>query len=160
MNNNPINQINITYSPEQDRLLLRANTEGQQEYRIWLTRRFSALLMQVLDKQINQAGGMQKLASEHETLAHLKQGAFDKAYQDDVNHSFPLGEAGILGYQINSGPGKDGGATVQLLPQDGQGLNLSLNDSMLYLIYNLLEQALMQADWNLGSASSQREAVH
>jgi len=155
-----LHQINISYIPEQDRLLLRASTSEQNEYRIWLTRRFSALILKILDKQINNAGGMHKIASEQETLSQLKQGVFDKNYQEDTARKFPLGEDGVLGYQINSCTNQKGKLTIQLLPQQGEGLNLTLNDSLLYLLHTLLEQAILQADWSLGTPSSQKAALH
>lgn len=158
--NTSLHQINISYVPEQDRLLLRASTNEQHEYRIWLTRRFSALILQILDKQINNAGGMQKIASEQETLSQLKQGVFDKNYLEDTASKFPLGEDGVLGYQINSGTNQQGKLTIQLLPQQGEGLNLTLNDSLLYLLHTLLEQAILQADWSLRTPSSQKAALH
>jgi len=34
-----LHQINLGYSPEEDRLLLRINTTGKTEYRLWMTRR-------------------------------------------------------------------------------------------------------------------------
>jgi hypothetical protein len=46
-------QLNITFNPVEDRLLLRMTTgkaDSLAEYRIWVTRRFAHLLWSVLDR--------------------------------------------------------------------------------------------------------------
>ena len=43
-----INQIQIAYSPEEDRILFRVNSMDRKEFRFWLTRRFTVLLVKVL----------------------------------------------------------------------------------------------------------------
>lgn len=158
--NDALQQINISYHPTQDRLLLRASTGANTELRVWLTRRYATLLLQVLCTQMDKAGGIQNLSSERGTLEHFKQGAFNQQYQEDSIRTYPLGEEGVLGFRINVREGGEGVTTLQLLPEQGQGLILNLNPSMLYLIFNLLEQAILQADWRLPSPSSHREAVH
>lgn len=144
-----LQQINITYVPEEDRLLLRASTARDEEYRLWLTRRYAALLMQVLRKRIDQAGGIYKLASDPQTTDQLRQGATTQPYQRGEKHIFPLGEDGTLGYGIKVGDLQNGCVALQLAPKQGQGLNLNLDPSLLYLVSNLLEQAILRADWRL-----------
>lgn len=154
-----LQQINISYVMEEDRLLLRASTSTRQEYRLWLTRRYAGLLAGVLQQQIDKSGGMHQLASDRQTTDHLRQGAFERRYEG--GHSeFPLGEAGILGFGIKVGELSGGGLALQLLPKDGQGLNFNLDSSMLYLMHNLLEQAILKADWRLPVAPGLHEALH
>ena len=43
-----INQIQIAYSAEEDRILFRVNSTDRKEFRFWLTRRFMILLIRVL----------------------------------------------------------------------------------------------------------------
>jgi len=154
-----LSQINISYELEQDRLLLRASTSAGQEYRLWLTRRYAGLLADILQQQIDKSGGVHKLASARQTTDQLRQGAFDQQYEGGCNE-FPLGAAGILGYGIKVGELIEGGLALQLLPKDGMGLTLNLDSSLLYLVSNLLEQAVLQADWNLPLAAGAHEALH
>ncbi len=155
-----LQQINMAYIPEQDRLLLKISTSTDAEYRIWLTRRYSGLLMHVLQEQIEREGGYQELASRKETLDRFRGGAFDKAYAPGPTMHYPLGEEGVLGYRINVGKDQAGATNLQLLPEQGQGVTVTLDKSTLYLIYNLMEQGLGQTDWNLHVPRSSRDPVH
>jgi len=157
---NAIQQLNITYVPVQDRLLLRASVMGEGEYRLWLTRRFTALLIKVLDEQINKAGGIHELASRKETLGLLKAGALERAYQGAAEPDFPLGEDGVLGFRINVDRTESGTIRLQLLPGTGKGLAMNLEIPLLYLIYNLLEQGIRQADWQLPLTHHEYQAMH
>lgn len=154
-----LQQVNMTYVPEQDRLLLRISTTGDAEFRIWLTRRYCALLMQVFVEQIEREGGYQELASRQDTLAQLRGGALDKPYEPGPRTQYPLTEQGVLAYRINIGKDESGLTRLQLLPEQGQGLNINLDKSTLYMLYNVLEQALTQTEWNLHVPRS-RHPVH
>lgn len=157
--NNALQQMNITYVPEQDRLLLRISTSGDAEYRIWLTRRYSALLLKVFLEHIEREGGYQELASRQDTLARLRGGALDQPYQPGPRTNYPLSEQGVLGYRINVNRDQAGTTQLQLLPEHGQGVNINLDKSTLYMLYNVLEQALTQTEWNL-HVPGIRDPVH
>src|SRR5688572_30332617 len=157
---NNLQQINISYVPNEDRLLLKARTSNENELRIWLTRRYTSLLINVLAQQMDKAGGIMELASNKTTLEQFKGGAFEQDYKPLSLQNFPLGENGILGYRINAGKNADARVNLQLLPETGEGLNLVLDKSMLFMFYNLLEQALVHAEWNLVLPQAHKEAVH
>lgn len=144
-----LHQIDVSYEMEQDRLLLRASSAGGEEYRLWLTRRYAGLLLQILQQRIERAGGLQQLASDRRTAGQLRQGARDQPWDEAEGRHFPLGRDGILGYAVKTGDSSDGALALQLLPREGQGLNLNLDAPLLYLLYDLLEQAVLRADWNL-----------
>lgn len=147
--NNALQQANITYIPEQDRLLLRISTGADAEFRVWLTRRYSALLLKVFTEQIERDGGYHELASRQDTLSRLRGGALDQPYEPGPRTNYPLGEQGVLGYRITVGRNEAGVTNLQLLPEQGQGLTINLDKSTLYMLYNVLEQALILTDWNL-----------
>ena len=157
---NTLQQINISYVPNEDRLLLKARTSNENELRIWLTRRYTSLLINVLAQQMDKAGGIMELASNKTTLEQFKGGAFEQDYKPLSRQNFPLVENGILGYRINAGKNADARVNLQLLPETGEGLNLVLDKSMLFMFYNLLEQALVHAEWNLVLPQAHKEAVH
>ena len=48
-----IQQINLSYSVEQDRLLLRVGLADNSELLVWLTNRFTRLLWQLLNGEAN-----------------------------------------------------------------------------------------------------------
>src|SRR5687767_7954715 len=112
---NNLQQINISYVPNEDRLLLKARTSGEDELRIWLTRRYTSLLINVLAQQMDKAGGIMELASNKTTLEQFKGGAFSQEYQPQARQNFPLGENGVLGYRINARKNTDSRINLQLL---------------------------------------------
>jgi hypothetical protein len=155
-----LKQINIKYLPNEDRLLLKARTSNEDELRIWLTRRYTSLLINVLVQQMNKAGGMLELASNKSTLAQFKNGAFQQNYDPPAEQTFPLGESGIVGFRISASTNADARISLRLLPEKGEGLNLNLDKSLLFMFYNLLEQALLKAEWNLQLPQSHKDLVH
>jgi hypothetical protein len=58
--------------------MLRINTLAGDEFRVWLTRRFTDLLLKLLNKEIDKYGGIPTLASTPETKKLFKQGAMEK----------------------------------------------------------------------------------
>jgi hypothetical protein len=148
----PLHQMNISYVATEDRLLLRASTRAGDEYRIWLTRRFCSLLTGIVQKQMEQFGGAPVLASSNQTRALFKHGAMEKKFEAENSSNFPLGESGILAHRINSRINEDGTLALQLLPGTGEGITLNLNQTLLYMFYNLLAQGMEQAEWHLGQA--------
>lgn len=152
--NNSLQQLNMSYVPEQDRLLLRISTSGDAEYRVWLTRRYCSLLLKVLVEQIERHGGYHEIASRQDTRERLRGGALGQPYAPPQTLHYPLGEQGVLAYRINVGNQQSGAVALQLLPEQGQGVTFTLDKPTLYLVYNVLEQALTQADWKLHVPSS------
>jgi hypothetical protein len=156
-----LHQINITYIDKEDRLLMRATTRNGDEYRVWLTRRYAGLLMDIINKGMNERGGMTSLGSAPQATDMIKEGALEKPFESNVKN-YPLGEKGILGFGIKTNITEDKILNLQLLPENGQGLTLNLNDALIYLFHNLLLQGITRADWNFkqdqGSAGS--EHIH
>lgn len=145
----PLHQLNVTYVAAEDRLLLRASTRAGDEYRLWLTRRYSGLLTAILQKQMEKFGGAPVLAASDAARDLFRQGAMEKKYEGGSSVNFPLGEGGILAVRINSRIGEDGVMQLQLLPAQGEGVTLSLNQTLLYMFYTLLTQGAEQAEWRL-----------
>lgn len=155
----PLHQINVSYVAKEDRLLLRVSTRGGDEYRVWLTRRFTGLLLDVLRRQMEKHGGVPALASSGETRRMFHQGVMNQSYDTGSGH-FPLGKQGILATRIKAGPGGDGRLSLRILPEDEQGVTLNLDKTLLYLFYNLVTQGIDQAQWTLPSAEDRSTQVH
>jgi len=142
-----LHQINIAYVDKEDRLLMRATTKNGDEYRVWFTRRYAGLLMDIINKGMNERGGMTALGSAPQTTDMIKEGALEKPFESNVKN-YPLGEKGILGFGIKTNTSEDKILRLQLLPENGQGITLNLNDSLMYMFHNLLSQGIVRADWN------------
>jgi hypothetical protein len=156
----PLHQINVSYAAKEDRLLLRVSTRGGDEYRVWLTRRFTRLLLGLLRKQMEKYGGAPTIAASGETRRMFRQGAMNQSYDAERSEGYPLGQQGVLAVRVNATAGQDGRLGLQLLPEGDQGVTLNLDKTLLYLFYNLLTQGIEQAQWNLQSAEDQSGRVH
>ena len=150
----PLHQINVTYVPTEDRLLMRVTTREGDEYRIWLTRRYCTLLTGILRNQMERFGGEPSLASSQETRQLFKAGAMDKSFDTEQGSHYPLGESGILAFRLNTGVNEQNDLSVQILPEQGQGVTLNLNKALLYLFHNVLTQGITQAEWHIASDAS------
>lgn len=145
--NDQLHQINIAYIGMEDRLLMRATTKNGDEYKVWFTRKYTSLLVDILNKHIHERGGLTTLGSKPQTTKMLKGGALEKPFKGNVKN-YPLGEEGILGFSIKVNVSKDKVLNLQLSPKKGQGITLNLGDSLLYMFHNLLSQGIARADWN------------
>ena len=154
-----LHQINVTFSPIEDRLLLRISTQAADEYRIWLTRRFTNLLMDLLNKNMEKQGGMPTVAASEETTKLLKEGALEKKYEEK-QATYPLGEKGILAFKINAGTREDGSMNLEILPEKGKGITLNLNKSLMYMLHSVLSQGMTQAGWQLVNPDTVSSKVH
>lgn len=155
-----LHQINVGYHPSEDRLLLRINTKAGDEFRVWLTRRYTGVLMGVLNKEIDKYGGLPAVASSPATTQMFKQGAMEKPYEEERVTNFPLGKAGFLAYAAKTGIGPDQNLNLEILPENGKGVTLNLNKSLLFMIYNLLSQGINQAAWHLPQEDYANLKVH
>lgn len=78
-----IHQLSVHHDERQDRLLLRLNTQDQQEFRFWLTRRMTLRLMPAIQQsavrlEAAQPGVAATDAPTQHLLTELKRDAFLK----------------------------------------------------------------------------------
>ena len=150
-----LHQINLGFSPEEDRLLLRINTTGQTEYCLWLTRRYVKLLWKLLTQSVErlpevsaQSAPEARAAVKSFQRQEARQVAdYSKSY-DDGQATRPLGEVAALLVGVRAGPGKNGTQLI-LQTKDGRAINLSLELKLLYSLLDLLVSSTKQAEWNL-----------
>ncbi len=147
---NKLHQINVQYSNKEDRILLRTSTENNDEYLIWLTRRYTKLLIDIFDKEIEKRGGTTTLSSQKETKKLFNEGAFEKPYVEETTKKHPLGENGVLAFGIKTGTDEQGNFTLIIQSESGQGITYNLNDTLIYMFYSLLMQSVERAEWKLG----------
>jgi hypothetical protein len=154
---NKLHQINMQYSSKEDRILLRTSTENNDEYLIWLTRRYTKLLIDILDKEIEQRGGTTTIGTQKETKKLLNDGAFEKPYVEETPKTHPLGEKGVLAFGIKTGSDKNGNFALVIQSESGKGITYNLNDSLIYMFYSLLTQSIERAEWKLGKLTQNPE---
>ncbi len=145
-----LHQINAQYSNKEDRILIRTSTENNNEYLIWLTRRFTKLLLDILDKEIEKRGGTTSLSTKKETKKLYTDGAFEKPYAEEKPKTRPLGEDGVLAFGIKTQTDDAGNLILELQSETKQGITLTLNDTLLYMFYSLLMQSIERSERQVG----------
>ena len=144
-----LHQMNISYIPKEDRLLLKISSKSNDEYRLWLTRRYCSLLIKLFKDEIDKFGGEPTVAASDEAKKMYKDGAFEKAYEEQSN-SYPFGRGWCIGISNSiKGDTKEGNIALELSPEDGKGITLNLNKTLIYMFNNILMQGVQQAGWNL-----------
>lgn len=155
MSNPPqLEQFSVSYDATQDRLLLRVRSSDDAEFRFWITRRYLALLWPMLMKMaVDFSGRKATDPLTRNTLAELAHGeAVNKADFGSVYREgsvYPLGEEPVLLGRITIKPLQGNTQTLTLLPQDGQGINLDLDEKLVHVLARLLQQAAAAAEWGL-----------
>ncbi len=135
-------------------MLLRVRSSDDAEFRFAITRRYLVLLWPMLMKMAD-AFSARKSADPltRNTLAELAHGDavnkadFASAYRDGL--TFPLGEEAILLARISIVAGTGSTQTLSLLPQNGQGINLELDEKLVHVLARLLQEAANAAEWGL-----------
>ena len=149
-----LEQFSASYDSAQDRLLLRVRRGDDAEFRFWITRRYLALLWPLLMKMADEFSARKATdPATRSTLAELAHGEavnkadFCSAYRD--GSLYPLGEDPVLLGRITVKPLQGNTQTLTLLPQEGQGINLDLDEKLVHVLARLLQQAAVAADWAL-----------
>lgn len=151
-----IQQIQLRFEPQEDRLLLRLGTNDQNEYRFWLTRRYVRLLWPVLLQLLAKTAGAAAVSDEaarravlsfrHEEAVH--QSDFDTPFEER-SRNMPLGEVPALLSRVQLKSEPNGTAVLALHPQEGQGVDISMTESLLHGFCKLLADAVTKAEWGI-----------
>ena len=141
-----IHQIQIANDSVQDRLLLRIGTQANEEFRVFITRRFLRELWPHLAAML--AGHLQQPpASIPEADAPLP-ADFSQPFAAD-NPLFPLGATPLLASEATLDASGQGSARLTLREARERHLTLDLNGELLQALCAMLRAASEQAGWEL-----------
>lgn len=149
-----INQIQATYLPAEDRILLKIKTLNELVYLAWITRRFMKLVIPVLHGQHPTTGktlfdGKTAQVQQMKTEKTQLIGDYDSQYQAPENAQYPLGEEPILLAKIAFTDMYTDKAQLAFEPETGQGIILPYHSDLLGPLIKIFSQALNAADWAL-----------
>jgi len=151
-----IHQMQIVFVPVHDRLMFRLNTTDRAEFKVWLTRRYVKLLWQALQQMLNKTqSGMSAdpqtrqamLSFQHEKV--LAQTDFATKYQEEPEIRRPLGEEPVLVSKIQIKPGPGNNQVLCMHPEQGQGLEIAFDPTLLHSFCKLLVDGVKKTDWDL-----------
>ena len=156
-----INQIQVSFVPLEDRLLLRMNTADASSFQFWVTRRYLKILWPVLLEMLKkdaQIAAQQSELAKKEVLSFQHQEAAKKM---DYSREFestaqqqPLGDEPILLAKVSIKTNREGGQTLCMHPDQGQGIELTLNQTLLHSICKLLQDTVAKAEWDIDLSRS------
>lgn len=150
-----LHQMQLSFVPLQDRLLLRMNTVDKVEYKLWLTRRYVKLLWVCL---MNMSETFQTTPyfgkPSRPSIFSLKPSTttssevdFDTAYNENIQSVF--GEEPILVSKVSIKQQEDGRQLLCMHPEEGQGIEMTLDEAMLYSLCTLILNSIKNNGWDL-----------
>ena len=159
-----IHQISVNYVPEQDRCLVRINSHGGEELRLWFTRRLVLGLMPHLTRtageQMQQHTGPAVLAAPAELQRQQMLLSFQKeadAYQGDYQTPFkaeasalPLGKEPALITEVKLTLLPSGKVDLQLIEKttaQTRNIQLGMTPQLMQGLLHLLGEAMKKSDW-------------
>lgn len=162
MSSQRIHQMQVVFSPEEDRLQLKINTQSRTEFRFWLTRRFVKRfwpgLRRALEANSNvMTAATMEPAARSAMLNFMHQHAvsqtdFSTQFQENPNET-PLGTLPLLVTRARLEPREQGGFMVSLHPQESHGIEVAMDTTLLHSFCKLLSDAVTKADWDLALLS-------
>lgn len=154
-----LHQIQLSFVPEHDRLLLRIKSTDLQEVRLWLTRRFVKLawpnLIKLLSSDptvaVQQSAQAQEaiLAFEHEKA--LSQANFSDSFSEETQQ-LPLGNDPVLVTRLTLRKEKDDRHLICFHPTEGQGVEIGMHTDMIHSLCKLIIETTARADWDIDLA--------
>ena len=154
-----LHQINIKYEPEQDRLLLRISTDDDAEMIAWLTRRFTKLLLGVLnkmsvrDKSAGESTAVSDAMDEMKKDAALAGADFSTQYKATAS-SHPFGKEPVLLTGISFSKLKSNLISLSLKMVDKRSVTFTLSRDLLVVLIKLLRDGSDKAEWDLGTVDT------
>ncbi|MCB1076424.1 MAG: hypothetical protein KDM63_04890 [Verrucomicrobiae bacterium] len=158
-------QMQVTYAPVEDRMLFRVNTKQRQEFRFWFTRRYVAILWKTILGYLRTRSTPESpaiatapepikdaiIAKEHEE--QVAKSDFKTQYQE--SSYLPLGESPLLLFGVGIKNGPEDQAILCMHPQNGEGIEVTLNDQITHSLCRLIADAAKKAEWGLDLDFSQ-----
>lgn len=146
-----IHQLSATYSPDEDRLMFRFNTQQGDEYRLWLTRFLCAQLLGDAQEGIVQILAQKFGGTAAPTIAGFRHEAAERTTDFKVPFAepknFPLGDKAVLVKKIKMA--QEGALRMKFILADGRVVTINLTESMLRSMSLLLKRLVKQANWGL-----------
>lgn len=157
-----VQQLNLSYSIEQDRLLLKVGLSNQTEILLWLTQRIARTVWQLLSPQSQLPSAtlqqttqtnlppqqvLQQFEQEVQAVQTLQKLDFSTAYQPRKE---ALQAGGILIKEVHLvRVHASGQQALQMQSVDGFNMRLNLTQETIVAICNMLQLSIKESAWQL-----------
>ena len=152
----PLHQLTMTYSPDQDRVMLRIGTKENTEYQLWMTRRFVRVmwgaLMQTMERDPNLSKDLLPdvkeavMAMEHQESVQAADFSQEHA-KENVNLMSNSGALLVVGGQVK--PVNADLTRINLKTDKGTGIEFALNKQLLHALCHMMITSARTAEWDL-----------
>ncbi len=163
-----IQQLNLSYSHEQDRLLFRIGLHDDSELQVWLTYRVTRKIWQLLVSKTPLASAnssqqdatpqqaLQRFQQEAETMEALGKMDFTSAYQPrrTVKNDGPM-----LVVRASLNDANPDMPILDLVCHEGMTINMNLNKEMILAICNMLQTTAKEAGWSVGAPAQEPASI-
>lgn len=166
-----IQQLNLGYNAQQDRLLLRVGLADNSELLVWLTNRITKQLWQMLNVETHlptansisaetpPQQAVQQFKQELEASEAIKKLDFSTEYQlrTEVVNDGAMLAIGVLIIQVTARP-----PSLEMPCLEGITVRMNLTDELILALCSMLQLSAKEAAWDLGTvphAKAQLQAV-
>jgi len=158
-----IQQLNLGYHQDQDRLLLRVGLSNGSELLVWITMRIAKQMWQLLNGETQLPNNkpikvdhmpskaveqFQQEVSAAKTLQHLD---FETAYQPREQ---VVNQGVVLAVTVNKENNQ-----LEMTTLEGVNVRINLNQDLTLAICNMLQLAAKEALWDIGSHAVASKAL-
>lgn len=152
-----LNQISVKYDPEEDRLLLRMNTDSEEEFKFYLTRRIIKQLIPLMNKYFDKeqenvsANVMLDSKKEIKEFQHskmLEDVKFTNEYKEAPKTDQP-DKPPILVSKVIMKSLEENKIRLGFFPKEKEGLEFVTNLKFLHSLYQLIINASKRSEWGL-----------
>ncbi len=163
-----IQQINLSYNAEQDRLLLRVGLADNSELLVWLTYRLTKQLWQLLNSETNiptatsinaetlPEKAVEQFKQEMQAVETLQKMDFATDYQprkEIVHNGVMLAISVVLVSNENKSP------TLEMPCLEGVSVRMNLTQELILALCNMLQLASKEAAWDIGAPSQTQAEI-
>lgn len=141
-----IRQFQLSNDLIQDRLLLRVAMQSDEEYRIWITRRFLRNIWPHLALRVTSAP-LRPSAPKPE-IETGREPSYDQAFRDE-KATYPLGSTPLLANELTYEILSDGNLRLSFREGKERQLTLPLPLNLLEVLLSLLRGSAEQLAWDL-----------
>ena len=160
-----IQQVNLGYNAEQDRLLFKIGLSDNTELLVWLTNRITQMIWQLLNNETSlpSATSIDSKAAPQQAVAQFNQELqavqtlqkldFKTQYQP---RNVMRNDAALLATNVITVATENNKATLEMACLEGMTVRINLNQALILAICNMLQLACKEAGWTLGAALAQQ----
>lgn len=158
-------QVQIYYSPEEDRIILKVNSRDDQQFSMAFTRRFTKTIWPVLlDVLISDplfAGydnATKQAAADFKNQEVLASADLEKPFQED-NLTYPWGQTPLIAAMATLSRPPEGLLVLGIYAQNKVGFEFPANHHFLHYLYKGLLDLEKATEWDLSLAELSSQSM-